>query len=45
MKKSITYSKDENGIMTGNCSLHGDFPVGDEVNCPECAEMTMRDYL
>jgi len=34
-KMNEKYYEDEDGILRGICSIHGEF-VGDAVGCPEC---------
>lgn len=48
------YYEDEDGILRGKCSIHGEF-VGDAIGCPQCfadsetaqvqeSDMEMLDY-
>lgn len=39
------YYEDEDGILRGRCSRHGEF-VGDAIGCPQCfAEGEERDAM
>ena len=41
---SIKYYEDEDGILRGICSKHGEF-VGDAIGCPVCfGESEEHDY-